>query len=270
MLGKLIKNEIISSSHSMLWIYVAVAVGLGAMATSVISDNMLLFALSMLALLVLGCVLLAVTVINVLVNFNRSMYSSQGYLTFTLPVKSHALLASKAFVAMLWTAASFAVFAGILFCVFYFSRNFIEENMTEYQQLLDLILQFLNLPSKVAIIGLCTSHLSTLFSLSLMAVSGMFLSVTLANTRKFQKMNAFSIVVIGVALLIAVQPLYKIAMKVFPMYLVGDQEGLSIFRGALAGSTTASNLTGILFYLLMALLLLLGTSAVMKRWVNLR
>lgn len=65
-------------------------------------------------LIVVGIAVLIVTFVVIAVRFYHNLYSNEGYLMFTLPVKPQKLLASKGIVAFCWILASVAVFIGSL------------------------------------------------------------------------------------------------------------------------------------------------------------
>ena len=106
MLGKLIKNEFKSTAHSMFGVFMAAGI------TFVVMLLVFLFkvkSLMTLSSVVLGAIVLAVLIItlfSIIAMFNKSLYGAQGYLSFTLPVKSVSLLTS--------TVRSMVSYSGLL------------------------------------------------------------------------------------------------------------------------------------------------------------
>ena len=100
MLSKLLKHELISTGRIMGVLYAVVGVlmayivgsyyiGKGSEAAT--TGQML----GMMVLLIVSSCSFFLTVIVMISNFQRTLYGDQGYLTFTLPVKSTALLAHR-------------------------------------------------------------------------------------------------------------------------------------------------------------------------------
>ncbi len=54
----------------------------------------------------------------IVLRFHKNLYSNEGYLMFTLPVKPQMLLASKTIVAFSWIIISFIVFYRVNLCQF--------------------------------------------------------------------------------------------------------------------------------------------------------
>lgn len=107
MLGKLIKHEFQSSAHSVMNIYIAAAVALAAMLLSYAVKVTWVGVIGSIALIIIGLICVVITLVAVVTNFNRTLYGAEGYLSYTLPVKSSALLASKAIVSFVWVLLSY-------------------------------------------------------------------------------------------------------------------------------------------------------------------
>lgn len=146
MLGKLIKYEFRNTAKVMLILYLftAAVTAFGSVVlsmdviqhgTSSITDvltitTMLVYMLTIFALFV-------VTYIYMCIHFYKTMYSDQGYLTHTLPVKTLTTFHVKLFVSMIWTVLSCMVLiASVLALVTGVSRGEIwaEINPTLFEQ----------------------------------------------------------------------------------------------------------------------------------------
>ena len=88
MLGKLVKNEIKASAHTMANIYIAALVTIGIMLLAYLVDINWLSGLATIALIFIAIIALIITFVGVIANFYKTLYGPQGYLSFTLPVSS--------------------------------------------------------------------------------------------------------------------------------------------------------------------------------------
>ncbi len=70
-------------------------------------------------LLLLGIAVAVVTLVVIVMRFYKNLYSNEGYLMFTLPVKPHLLLASKGITAFCWMILSYCVSICSLFISLY-------------------------------------------------------------------------------------------------------------------------------------------------------
>jgi len=274
MLGKLIKNEIKFSAQSMLWIYSAVLVTIAVMGVSMLSDQVWLGAFAALAMIVLSMLLLAVTVFSILTNFNKTLYGNQGYLSFSLPVRSGSLLASKAIVAMLWLALSFVMFMGLMMGTSSFISKIATEQMGEQNlEMIKMIIgMFKEMPSTYTLVLYAVYLVITLFIFCFLIISAIFFAVTLANTRPFQKRATLWIILFALAEFFVLQNVYSQLMIRVPLSFFATPLGLELRRQAVAGSGElfGMGITGNLFYVAAAVCLIIGTSVLMKRKVNIR
>jgi len=274
MLGKLIKNEFRVSAQSMIWIYSAVAVTIAVMGVSMLSDQVWLGAFAALAMLVLSVLLLAVTVFSILSNFNKTLYGNQGYLTFSLPVRSGSLLASKAVVAMLWLALSFVMFVGLVMGTSSFIAKIATEQVGEQnlEMIKTLIGMFKEMPSTYTMVLYAVYLVITLFIFCFLVISAIFFAVTLANTRPFQKHMTLWIILFALVEFFVLQNAYNRLTFYVPLSIFATPAGLELRSQAVAGSGElfGMGLTGNLFYIGAAICLIVGTSVLMKRKVNIR
>ena len=98
MLGKLLKNEFIATGRIMGALYAVVAVimayvlGSYYIAKDTASTGQML---GIMVLLLISSCSFILTAVVMIMNFQKSLYGDQGYLSFTLPVKGSTLLISK-------------------------------------------------------------------------------------------------------------------------------------------------------------------------------
>lgn len=107
MLGKLIKHEFKAVSKILVILHIALFIitVIGMFAINFRSENGRLQIISQLTFIMYILILIAVSVavlIFIIVRFYRNLFTDEGYLMNTLPVKSHELILSKLIVGFLW------------------------------------------------------------------------------------------------------------------------------------------------------------------------
>lgn len=131
MLGKLLKHELKATSRLLLPIFLILAV-FTVMDRIVLSLNIykgVLATISGFITFAYGVSILAVIIVTsvfVIYRFYKNLMTDEGYLMFTLPVKTTELINSKLLVAVLWTSVAIAAIFASLFGVFSGSRHFPE------------------------------------------------------------------------------------------------------------------------------------------------
>lgn len=113
MLGKLMKYDMRYMAHILPWIYLG---GLGASAlisTLIIlagsADYLLAGTVLFGFLFVIAVEAVAVcSAVFMMVRIYKNLFSDEGYLTFTLPVKNQAVVSSKILTGAIWTLISYA------------------------------------------------------------------------------------------------------------------------------------------------------------------
>ncbi|MCR5591736.1 MAG: hypothetical protein K6F73_09430 [Lachnospiraceae bacterium] len=119
MLGKLLKHDFIATWKVTVAIDALVII-LGIMTAVVVqtiphledSIGMSLFTFSFIGIFYIGIIAASiVTMIYLVVRYYRNLYTSEGYLTFTLPVKTDMIIHSKVITGSVWMLLNY-------FCVF--------------------------------------------------------------------------------------------------------------------------------------------------------
>ena len=118
MVGKIIKHDLKSLIRGLLGVGIAciLLAAIGRILVSADSDGAIGIIFCVLAVYVSFIMIFAAFIASV-VNFSRSLYSGEGYLTFSLPVTTDQLLIGKilsAFVAMLFGVAVAAASTAIV------------------------------------------------------------------------------------------------------------------------------------------------------------
>lgn len=119
MLGKLFKYEIKDTSRLIPFFYLITAVMAGL---SLLSGKLELGwfkATSSVLLLLVGISVFVVTLVVICMRFYKNLYSNEGYLSFTLPLKPHLHLVSKAIVSFGWMLLSVIISMGAIFVALY-------------------------------------------------------------------------------------------------------------------------------------------------------
>jgi hypothetical protein len=115
MLGKLLKHDIIATwkvpvALDAVLIVLGVLTALMMNTVNYVGDSfgMSIFMFSFIGLFYIGIIAAnVVTLIYLVVRYYRSMYTSEGYLTFTLPVKTDMIVHSKVITGALWLFLSY-------------------------------------------------------------------------------------------------------------------------------------------------------------------
>lgn len=118
MLGKLFKHEFKDTAKLMLLIY-SMFIAITLIGTLVLSNDAIqnsestpiniILAVLMIFYMLSIFALFIITYVYMCVHFYKTMYSDQGYLTHTLPVKSSTLFHVKLFTSLVWMVCSMAL-----------------------------------------------------------------------------------------------------------------------------------------------------------------
>ncbi|MGL5692850.1 MAG: ABC transporter permease [Peptostreptococcaceae bacterium] len=142
MLGKLLKYEFKSTARVFLPLYATLLV------VAILNGfflNSEIFNVQGLLMMVFGALLIALFVVTVIVliqRFNKNLLGDEGYLMFTLPVKSSSILLSKYLVALLWTFLSVIV-SVIAFFIIVLIPLYMESS-AEFLGYLDILKEAIN------------------------------------------------------------------------------------------------------------------------------
>lgn len=192
MLDKLIKYDMRSLRRILLPLTLAIIAAslLGALALRFIvtvfseetpSDIAILFTASTGMFLFLNAIAIVVyptaVVILVMVNFYKNLYTDEGYLTFTLPVKKGNILLSKFITAMIWSLTAFIVTAGCVFIIILFGTATDTLINTEIMPILNGIASFFG-----SIFGTASIfYLVQMLASSVYIIVQLFLAITIGS-----------------------------------------------------------------------------------------
>lgn len=271
MLGKLIKNEFKTSAHSVASIYLAAAITIGIMMLSYLVKIKWISTLSTIALLLISVVAIIITLVAVISNFYKTLYGAQGYLSFTLPVKSGQLLASKAIVSFVWLLASYIITITIWIGVYVYATAMVGESVMNAIE--SLIQMFAGMPDAGVIKQILVIVGIIIFAQIAVFIAEIFFSLTLANTKTFQKIGMVSALIIFFAVFIVMQILTGVLTTYVPVSMIITTEGLELsFTQSMMNSSggIALGVTGVVFEVLAAAGLFGTTAYLMKHKVNVK
>lgn len=271
MLGKLIKNEFKSNLHSIGLIYIIAIACMAFMAAAYIFKITWISVLATIVLMISGVIAVIVTFFCVVMNFQKTLYRDQGYLSFTLPVTSGQLLASKTVCSFIWMLLSYILALVIFVGVYFYSSAMVGDDMKMAAEL--MLSLFADLPSKKTIIEVIVIICLYLFMLMVVLISEIYFSITLANTRILQKLGAFSGVITFFVLFIFTNTVSILLTQKIPLTLVITNTG--IYYSTMATMTNGTvglqfGLAGVIFYIVSAAALFIGTAKIMDSKVNIK
>ena len=187
MLGKLLKHEFKHSARYVMAIYACTAAVLAVMVIALLIKMTWLSVAASVILYFAGLLVVIMTLVAVIKNFYDSLYTNQGYLSFTLPVKCSTLLVSKVIVSFVWIIASVVALALIYLVIFFNARA---QSNGELGSILEILRDsgLLDMLPSGAMIAKALVYFALILLLTVLTFVGfVYFSVTLANTRPLQK-----------------------------------------------------------------------------------
>lgn len=273
MLGKLIKNEFKSSVHSVMNIYIAAVVAIAVMLLSYAVKVTWVGVIGSIALIVIGLICVVVTLVAVVTNFNRTLYGAEGYLSYTLPVKSSALLTSKGIVSFVWVLLSYLFMIATFFIVLAYLQSFLGE---QAGGTMDMFMTTAGLPSVKAIGKALVVTAVGMFIQIAVFVAAVFFALTVSNIRPFQRFGIFTALAVFLLIYIVMQILLYVTTSYIPLTVVIDEAGKVAvsFSASMAAKGAQQGMVigiaGFVIELLIAAGLFVGTNALMKTRVNIK
>ena len=273
MFGKLIKNEIRHSARYNLVIYiVALAVTL-VMGVSLITGSKALGVVSCFAIYITGFATVIVTLVSVIKNFYDTLFSRQGYLTLTLPVKGSTLLVSKIVVSFLWIILGFFIMALTWLAVFVYVRQQTQADFDVIKVLLfdSGLLELL--PSGAVVAQVLAIIAAIALTKILTYVAYIYFAVTVANTRSFQSHPKFFGGVTFFIVFFVISRINNILTEKAPVtFFVTSEKAFFDFlpMGSVEGAFISYGVGGTIFTGLVAVGLLIATAYIIENKVNIK
>lgn len=273
MLGKLLKYEIKDTARIIPFFYIITALvaamvliskklGLGWFKTT-----------SSVLLILVGIAVVIVTFVVVVLRFYKNLYSNEGYLMFTLPVKPQQLLISKTIVAFAWLVISMLVFVGALLISLYgfgVEFNLFDNIMSELEKY--------GMENAIYFIA------ALLLFQVLLLLGEIYFSITFSNRPSLQGLGAASAFLVFLATYVILQIVYTVCTVFIPLSLqinvVGDfkislstQNMFGYLMDSIKGIEPTNFTIGIggyIFLFLMLFVLYYQTGRMMNKKVSLR
>lgn len=273
MFGKLVKHEIRHSARYNLVIYlVALAVTL-VMGLSLVAESSALGVVSCFAIYITGFATVVVTLVSVIKNFYDTLYSRQGYLTLTLPVKSGELVASKVLVSFLWIIVGFLIMALTWVSIFFYVKQQTQASFDVLKILFTDSGLLEMLPS-----GFVVAEVIIVFALIILAkiltyVGYIYFAVTVANTRAFQSHPKLFGGITFFVVMVVISKINNFLTAKAPLtfFVTGEKAFLGFEpMGAVDGAIISYGVGGTIFTGLVALVLLICTAYIIDRKVNIK
>ena len=272
MLGKLLKNEFIATGRIMGAVYAVVAVLMVYVLGSYYinrGETTGTQALGIMVLILISSCNILFTAFIMVVNFQKSLYSDQGYLSFTLPVKGSTLLTSKVIVSVVWLVASVICFVGSAAITFYTVKQDVIGEET-YSLMESLLPMFLNGKSLSTIITTIVIKVLAYFISMMMLTVELYFSISLANTRVFQKHHVIWTIVFILAITVIVSKISELISDsvTFGLAVVDNGFSLATRTTDLIGGASFVDLMSPIVSLVFGIAFFYGTFYVMNKKVN--
>ncbi len=283
---KLLKNDFLASARVISLFYIALALLFavfaicvainrsGSVSAELSSKVATVHNASIAISILVSFLLIFVTFFFVVYDFYKSLFSPQGYLSFTLPVSSNQLLGSKMIVYSGWLILSYAVFmftGGFL--LNYTAENVIgQEKISLVENLMGLLGDF---PSMTQLIAYAVYITVLFFVMILSFVSIIYFTITLSHVRVLQKFSLLASIPIFIAVAgLFVWISFKMSDVVNFVMIFNDDYTLSfglLEKGYSVTSQYAGmKITPIFSFIILDVVMFFLTSYVMHKKVNLK
>ncbi len=265
-MGMLLKNDFLASSRVISLIYIVEIIAYVFFMIIKDRGNNRLLALGIVLNFAIPFLLIFVSLFFVIYDFNKSLYSQQGYLTYSLPVTAKQLLGSKMIVYGLWMFVSYAV---ALF-VWGYLASYAEGN--ENVKMADVALTLFGMPSIAHIKVYLFYYMIMFFVILFSFISMIYFAITASHMRTFQNANFISAVIIFFVCAIIMFVMIAIVDKnIFISFLVYDDGPTKLVIGKKNLEDGVSLPMSPIFYLIIQdIALFFITSSIMKKWINIK
>ncbi|MBQ7637420.1 MAG: hypothetical protein IJS90_00790 [Clostridia bacterium] len=297
MLGKLIKNSLKSNASSVYNTYIAMGIIGVIMLILMLVDwtkwgergvgtGLAIKVAASAALCITAFIGVILTFVSVFGEFERSMYSREGQLTLTLPVKSSSLLLAKWFSGSFWvilsyTALCICAFGSMLYLIRH-SMGVIEDN-ADYSNIYYLVTEMVRQLSDAA--GINAPSLKVIGNLAfLYSISGairacvfvllVYFAVTLSHVRPFSKLGKIGKILYFFAGFFVVQTLSSLVTKLIKIYVIVSETAFTLstsdadVRLAWDNGFGAFSITSVYITTVLAVVVFLLTTLLIDRKVN--
>lgn len=282
----LLKNDFLASARVISLFYIAIIVLLGVFAVCAALNGNESFAeetakkimtarnVSIAVSIIVSFLLIFVTFFFVVYDFFKSLFSPQGYLSFTLPVSSNQLLGSKVIVYGGWMVLSFATFMFISGYLINYTADMVigQEKISLAESLFALLG---DMPSMTQMIAYAVYVALMFFVIFLSFVSIVYFSITVSHVRLLQKHSVIaSILIFFATALVFLWISFKMTDVVNFVMVFNEDKTLSFgvlsANEYLLGNQLGMEVTPGFSFLILDVILFFVTSHIMHKKVNLK
>ena len=273
MLNKLIKHDFIATGRIMGTVYAVVILIMGYVLASYYitrDEENIGQMLGITVLLIIAMCSFILTTVVMIADFQKTLYGDQGYLSFTLPVKSVSLLTSKVITSTVWYVAAFACLIGTMAVTYTVLK---EDVMGDNYETLESLLPMFTGGRSVStlILSIVLSLINYFIRFAVITIE-IYFAITLANTRLFQKRYLLWTIVFAIAVIFCDIQLSNVISEhiTFDLAVSADQIALiTDYFDSPAGASYIS-LAGTVVSLVIGAVLFYLTFYVMSKKVNIR
>lgn len=277
MLAKLLKHEFIATGRLMGVLYAVVAIIMAYILGSYYIGRDTSEAattgqvLGMMVLMIIASCNFILTTVVMVSNFQKSLYGDQGYLSFTLPVKSASLLASKIIVSTIWYVAAFVCLMGTMAIMYFVIKDdYIgEESYAMIESMLPLLLGGKSVATLVA--STVISLISFFLRFAVLSIE-VYFAISLANTRLFQKRYLLWTIVFSMGIIYIAESISTLISDQIDFGFSVSGDSIRLVTDYLQVDAGASfiNITTVLISLVFGIAFFFATHYVMNKKVNIR
>lgn len=283
---KLLKNDFLASARVISLFYIAIILllvvfgvcvaiqGIDSIGFELAEKISKARNVSIILSILISFLLIFVTFYFVVDDFFKSLFSPQGYLSFTLPVSSNQLLGSKVIVYGTWMILSYATF----FFTTVYLMNYTADKVIGMEKI-SLIETFMgmlgDIPSMTQIIAYAVYMVLTFFAMFLSFLLIVYFSITLSHIRQLQKHSKIFSVLIFFATSIAFLIISFKMSDIVNFVLVFNEDktlsfGILSPTEYLVGNKLGMEVTPIFAFFALDVALFFATSYIMHKKVNLK
>ncbi len=282
----LLKNDFLASARVISLFYIAIILLIGVFfvcaalqgseSISVESAQKFMTArnVSIVLSILVSFLLIFVTFFFVVYDFFKSLFSPQGYLSFTLPVSSNQLLGSKVIVYGGWMIFSFATFMFTsVYLMNYTADQVIGQDKISLAESLFAMLG--DMPSITQMIAYAVYVALMFFVIFLSFVSIVYFSITVSHVRLLQKHSIIaSIIIFFITATVFLWISFKMTDIVNFVMVFNDDKTLSFGilspNEYLLGNQLGMEVTPGFTFLVLDVIMFFVTSYIMHKKVNLK
>ncbi|MGL5314628.1 MAG: ABC transporter permease [Peptostreptococcaceae bacterium] len=269
MLGKLLKYEFKATARIFLPLYITLLV------VALINGffiNSEMFQIQGLLMMVFGALLIALFVITVIVlvqRFSKNLLGDEGYLMFTLPVKSTSILFSKYLIALLWTVLS--VMVSIIAFFLITLVPIWSELGTEISYIFQSISEFFSIMVNEGYLPFAINIALLMFISYSVFIFTVYLALAMGQLPIFNKHRNLA----SFISFIAINVVFSFIQNLFALFYFngkGEQIMMSIETDPISGVTSLVQtgfLTTTIFNFVLLIVLFFGTKIILDKKLNL-